>query len=212
MSHPRALGATTVAVLLLTGCSTTTSSTYDDGRGGGDERLAGSLTEMFQRELDREDDPFVVDVLERALATGTIAQADYDPAFDLYARCMDDIGYVDESHTRNKNGTMTITPPEGLTTQDDVEQYMNASRDCSPQLAPIESLFLVQQGNPDLIADPLTVATRCLVELGVTDESYDESELQADLESDEPFPFDVSTPEAQDCFSRVGFAVSPESQ
>jgi len=205
MSKKHALAMSIATVVLATGCSTTTSSTYDDGRD--DEVMAGSLVEVFQRELDKEEDPFVVDVLERAVSTGSIPQADYDAAFDLYKRCMADIGYVDREHKRNKNGTIQIAPPDDLRSQEDVEQYMAAGTDCSAQLAPIESLFMIQQSNPDLLVDPLTVAIRCLADLGVTDDAYTEQQLQEDLESDEPFPFDVDTPEAQDCFTRVGFAV-----
>ncbi|NRD27221.1 hypothetical protein [Frigoribacterium sp. VKM Ac-2836] len=204
MSRTRALSAIFIATLLLTGCSTT-SSTYDDGKS--DEKMAGSLIEMFERQLQQEQDPFVIEALKRAVTTGSIPQADYDAAFDLYTRCMKDVGYADEEYARNKNGTMRITPPNGLSTRDEVEKYMEAGKECSAQLAPIESLFSVQQSNPDLIADPLTVATRCLAELGVTEEGYDEAALKSDLESDEPFPFDADSPEAQDCFTRVGFAV-----
>jgi hypothetical protein len=205
MSKKHRLAISIATVVLATGCSTTTSSVYDHGRD--DEVMADSLVEVFQRELDREEDPFVVDVLERAVSTGSITQADYDAVFDLYKRCMADIGYVDSAHKRNENGTIQVAPPEDLRSKEDFQQYMAAGTGCSAQLAPIESLFMIQQSNPDLLVDPLTVVIRCLADQGVTGDAYSEQQLQKDLESDEPFPFDVDTPKAQDCFTRVGFAV-----
>ena len=102
------------AMLVLSGCTTTTEGTYDGGTdAAADQRLAGSLTELFEQALDEPrnaENPFVVGVLTRAIDTGAIAQEDYDEAHRLYRTCMTDAGY-EESYSQLANGSCRITPP-----------------------------------------------------------------------------------------------------
>jgi hypothetical protein len=194
---------------LCSGCTSSEGEGEGEGAAGG-EVLASSLTELFRQHLETEDDPEVVAILERAVDVGEISQADYDSVHDGYARCMADLGY-DLQFERRKNGALVET--DFPTDQEALDAFIDDSGSCSEQLASIESLFLVQQGNPDLLADPFDQASRCLVRAGLAPESYDGSRLESDVESDEasPFPFDVDDAEAQECLENAGLAIATGS-
>ena len=199
------------AVLVLTGCTTTTEGSYEGGTdASGNEKIAGSLSELFQQALDdpeNAENPFVVDVLNRATDTGAIAQEDYDEAHRLYRVCMNDAGY-EESYTQLANGSYQITPPP-LDGQEAVEKYMGVGSECSAELAPIEALFITQQGNPDLLSDQDQIAVQCLIEAGVVDASYTSQTLRDDLDNAfENASYDPMSAEAQTCFSNAGYTIS----
>lgn len=201
----------TAAVLVLSGCTTTTEGTYEGGTNtASNEKIAGSLTELFQQALDDPENaanPFVVDVLTRAVDTGAISQADYDEAHRLYRVCMNDAGY-EESYTQLANGSYQITPPQ-LSGQDAVEKYMAVGTECSAELAPIEALFITQQGNPDLLSDQDQIAVQCLIEAGVVDATYTSQKLRDDLDSAfKNASYDPMSAEAQTCFSNAGYSIS----
>lgn len=207
----RAAAVVAAAMLVLTGCSSTTEGTYDDGsNSSGNEKIAGSLSELFRQALDNPrnaENAFVVEVLNRAIDTGSIAQEDYDEAHRLYRVCMNDAGY-DESYTQLANGSYQITPPS-LEGQDAVEKYMDVGTECAAELAPIEALFITQQGNPDLLSDPSQVAVQCLIEAGIVDASYTPQKLREDLDTAfQSASYDPMSSGAQTCFSNAGFSVS----
>lgn len=200
-----------VGILVLSGCTTTTEGTYEGGTDtAGSEKLAGSLTELFQRALDvpeNAENPFVAEVLTRAIDSGTIAQEDYDEAHRLYRTCMNDAGY-EENYSQLANGSYQITPPP-LDGQEAVEKYMEVGTECSAEFAPIEALFITQQGNPDLLSDRAQVAVQCLIEAGVVDASYTSQTFRDDL--DDAFAsaaYDPMSPQAQTCFSNAGYSIS----
>lgn len=197
------LAAAFCLTLVLAGCVTTTSQTDE----GGTEKLAGSLTEMFEQKLQGQDNEFVVGALERAIETGRISQADYDEAHRLYAACMSDAGY-EESYYQESSGIWRITPPP-LSGQENVEAYMAVGSDCSEELAPIESLYAVQQTNPDLLADPRQAVVECLRRSQLVGADYTAEDFEAEFESRfANAPYDPNDPEAQACFTGSGYAVS----
>ena len=174
------------------------------------EKVAGSLTELFEQQLEHESDPFVIDVLERAIESGSITQSDYDAAHAMYDRCMSDLGH-ELNYERRKNGTLAETGPFP-DSQDELDAFSDDAEGCAGQLAPIESLFTIQNGNPELLADPETQVVRCLADRGLTPDSYDEDAFRSDLDelAESPFPFDVNSPEAQECFENAGLGVQVE--
>lgn len=197
-------GAMAVMVLIA-GC-VTTEGEYDGGSTG-EEKLAGSLSELFEQALDDETNPFVIDVLDRAIETGKIAQEDYDEAHRLYRVCMSDAGY-EESYEQLANGSYKIAPP-ALDGQEAVEEYMSVGSDCSDELAPVESLFILQQGNPDLLADPEQVVVQCLNEAGLVGADYTAEDFREDRDARfQQAPYDPMSAEAQECFSNAGFSIS----
>jgi hypothetical protein len=199
------IGAVAVAAVGLTGCVTTAG----EAPPAQSERLAGSLAELFQQERGAVDNDFVIEVLDRAIESGTIAQSDYDEAHKLYAECMKAAGY-EESYRQDANGLWRITPPP-LSGQDEVEKYMTIGSDCSDELAPIEALFAVQQGNPDLLADPRQAAVQCLREAQLVGADYTVEDFDSEFETRfESAPYDPNAPDAQACLSGAGFAVTVE--
>ncbi|MGG7465729.1 hypothetical protein [Plantibacter sp. YIM 135347] len=195
-----------IGALALTGCQQTSGSADLNTSG---ERLAGSLVEMFEQKLETQTNTFVIAVLERAIGSGAIEQADYDEAHRLYRQCMEDAGYQ-ETFEQQANGVVQITPPK-LSGEDAVKKYMRIGSECSDELAPIESLFVVQQGNPDLLAEPEEVVARCLVKAGLVDTGYAADDFRVDL--DQAFAgasFDPSSDAAQTCFSGAGYAIKLE--
>lgn len=192
--------------LVLSGCQQMTGSAPENT---GEERLAGSLVEMFEQKLAVQTNSFVIDVLERAIGSGAIAQADYEEAHRLYRQCMEDAGYR-EAFEQQANGVVQITPPK-LDGEDAVKKYMRIGSECSDELAPIESLFVVQQGNPELLAEPEEVVARCLMKAGLVGPDYAADDFRADL--DQAFAsaaFDPSSDAAQTCFSGAGYAIKLE--
>jgi hypothetical protein len=193
-----------IGLLLTTSACTAEPAPLADTDG---EKVAGSLTELFERQLEHESDPFVVDVLERAIESGSITQGDYDAAHAMYDRCMSDLGH-ELDYERRKNGTLAETGPFP-DSQDELDAFSDDAEGCAEQIAPIESLFATQNGNPELLADPETQVVRCLADRGLTPDSYDEDTFRSDLErlADSPFPFDVNSSEAQECFENAGFGI-----
>ncbi|MBN9177848.1 MAG: hypothetical protein J0I43_10825 [Microbacterium sp.] len=205
------IAAFATAALLLTGCTTTTQGTYEGSSNQTTAKLAGSLTELFQQALDGEKNPFVIEVLNRAIATGKISQADYDEAHRLYRVCMSDAGY-EETYTQLANGSYQITPPR-LDGDSAVEKYMDVGTECSAELAPIEALFITQQGNPDLIVDQEQLAVQCLNKAGLVDASYTASNFRSDLDNAfKDATFDPMSSEAQTCFSNAGYTITVGKQ
>ncbi|WP_162903778.1 hypothetical protein [Leucobacter sp. wl10] len=200
---------TLLSTVLLTGCITESSKAPETASTGASEVLAGSLVELFEQEKADTDNMFVLEVLDRAIASGSIAQQDYDEAHRLYVECMSDAGYK-EKYRQDTNGVWRITPPS-LNGDEEVERYMQIGADCSDELAPIEALFTVQQGNPDLLADPAAGAVACLKRAKLVGGDYTVGDFTAEFESGfKNSPFDPNSPEAQSCFSGNGYAVTVE--
>lgn len=205
--HATGLAMMLLATFALAGCVTESGEVPDSGGTGQSEVLAGSLTELFEQKMETTDNAFVLEVLERSIETGSIAQQDYDEAHRLYAECMTDAGY-EETYRQDTNGVWRITPPP-LSGGEEVERYMSIGADCSDELAPIESLFTVQQGNPDLLADPAAAVAACLREAQLVSADYTAEDFAADLESGfDNASYDVNSSEAQSCFSGNGYAVN----
>lgn len=203
--HATGLAMTLLATFALAGCVTESGTGPDSGGTGQSEVLAGSLTELFEQKKETTDNAFVLEVLGRAIETGSIAQQDYDEAHRLYAECMTDAGY-EEAYRQDTNGVWRITPPP--LSGEEVGRYMTIGADCSDELGPIESLFTVQQGNPDLLADPAAAVAACLREAQLVSADYTADDFAADLESGfDNASYDVNSAEAQSCFSGNGYAV-----
>ncbi|PDQ34247.1 MAG: hypothetical protein B5766_12460 [Candidatus Lumbricidophila eiseniae] len=202
------VAAALLSVALLVGCTQTKPSKYESGAGN-NEKLAGSLTELFQQELSDEEsakNPFVADVLKRAINTGRITQVDYEEAYRLFRVCLKDAGYV-ESYEKLPNGLYKATPPN--LKADDSEKYMEASKNCSDELAPIESLYTVQQGNPNLLTNQDQAVVQCLNKAGLVDASYTVAHFKSDFKAGfTKAPYDATSPGAQACFAGGGYSIT----
>lgn len=209
----RCLQLAVALALLLASASGCSSSPNGDNTTVG-QKLAPSLEALFEQALQRPGlSQFERDVLSRAVEAGKIAQADYEEAHSRYARCMKDAG-VTETYTKLSNGLYEIHPPRvtgnGATAQEAGNRYKAVSEKCARGTMPVvESLYLVQQGNPDLLADPFAVAVRCLVKAGVAPADYTPEDLKADQKNlFAQAPYKVSDPQAHACLFAAGFAVA----
>lgn len=195
-----------LGTLVLAGCSSTAPETAPPTA---QERLAGSLTELFEQQLQNPNlSDFERDVFERAIDSGEIPQSDYDEGFNRYEQCVSDLGYED-TWTKQPNGVYRITPPP-LKGQEAVDEYMSQTAECADGTTMrIEAMFIQQQSNPDLNADQRVVAIQCLLEAGFVDASYTTEDFDADLESGfQDATFDVASTEANTCLYNAGYAIA----
>lgn len=197
-------------VALLAGCS---AAPAQPSASTG-QRLAPNLVALFQQTLERQKarlSPFEKQVLERAIANGKIAAVDYEEAFSRRTACMKQAGYNDQV-TKLPTGIYQLTPnpPAGADPKTWIEKWADSDKKCaSGNLIIIESLYRTQQGNDELLADPLEVAARCLVKEGVAPATFTARNLEDWLtKQNPPLPFNAGDPKAQLCFSNAGIAVA----
>ncbi len=208
----RPAAATLVAALALgalAACSTTTAQ--DEPTGG--ERIASSLEAVFEQYLARDDlSDFERDVLERAVQDGEISAEDYETAHAREAACMADAGY-DITYEKLANGLYKSSPrlPQLADNEENgkqVDAYMATSETCSTGVSiVVESLYTLQQGNPDLLVDQDEAAVQCLRKAGLVPGDYTAETFADELpKSFSSSPFDPSGDAAQACFAGAGIA------
>jgi hypothetical protein len=209
----RRLAASAVTALLagalLTGCS----SGSDEPQPSGGEKIAASLGALFDQYLARDDlSDLEREVLERAKANGEIAAQDYENAHAQEAACMTDAGY-DIDYKKLANGLYKSTPhlpqaADNAANSAQVDKYFAASEHCAEGVSiVIESLYTLQQGNPDLLVDQDEAAVQCLRKAGLVPADYAAETFAAELpKSFADSPFDPNSDAAQACFAGAGIA------
>lgn len=164
------------------------------------ELVTSALEDPNLQEFDRQ-------VLERAQDTGRIQQADYDEAYSRFAQCMEVSGKP-VSLTKLSNGLYQVenTP---LSDGEDIETALQMVDKCSAgTINRLSELYNIQQGNPELLADPYEVAYKCLETKGLVNSQFTLDDLREVLRSPGPegsaledrLPFDPYGDEAQACF------------
>ena len=194
---------------LLTGCS---SAGAEDQPSGG-EKIAANLGALFEQYLARDDlSDFEREVLERAKETGEISAEDYEDAHAQEASCMADAGY-DIGYEKLANGLYKSSPhlpqlADNAENGKQVDAYMTASGECAEGVSMvIESLYTLQQGNPDLLVDQDEAAVQCLRKAGLVPGDYTAETFAAELpNSFSSSPFDPNSDAAQACFAGAGIA------
>lgn len=204
---------TGMAALVLVASALVACSSGVDGEGQAPpegERLAGSFEELLEQYLEDEENPYVIDVLNNAIDTGGITQAQYDEAHRMYTECMVSAGY-EEEHKRMSSGIIQITPPD--MSAEEAQQYMDTAGECADELAPIEALYRAQQGNPDLLTNGDEIVVACFKRNQVVDSTYTTTDLAEDLESRfEEAAYDPNDATVQECFSAGGYSVAFEEE
>ncbi|AAT89610.1 hypothetical protein Lxx18790 [Leifsonia xyli subsp. xyli str. CTCB07] len=194
-----------IVALSLAACSAPTPA----AQGKADERLAGSLTELFTQELGKEGlSDFERSVLKRAVAAGKISEEDYDEAFQRYSSCVADLGYK-ETWNKLPNGLYRVTPP-ALGSNEKAKAYLEKTAGCADgTVIRIESLYLQQQANPDLLADPRAVAIQCFRDLDAVDAGYTPEDFDRDAEGGfASAPFFVEQADVNNCLYSAGYSVA----
>jgi len=195
-----------LAVLAFGGSACASESTREALPPQGSGAQMKPLVDQFRDGRAQAKSDFERSVLDRAIATGKIAPADYEEAFSRYRQCIEDAGYQ-ETYTKLPNGIYRVTAPSDVADQD---AYGNTVRTCAIDrgLASIEALYRTQIDNPDLLADPRLVAVRCLVKAGLVPTDYTADKLTTFLRGDmSSADFDPMKPEAQKCLTAAGIAV-----
>lgn len=216
-NRARRLGRTAATVLagalmagaLLTGCS----PAGGEATPSGGEKIAASLDALFDQYLARDDlSEFERAVLERAKETGEISAEDYEDAHAQEAACMKDAGY-DIGYEKLANGLYKSSPhlpqlADNAENGKQVDAYMADSEECAQGVSiVIESLYTLQQGNPDLLVDQDEAAVQCLRKAGLVPGDYTAETFAAELpKSFSSSPFDPSSDSAQACFAGAGIA------
>jgi len=202
------LAGALATALTVTGCERSSSTAAPTPSAGA--KFAPSLVAMMKQAATRKNlSAFERQVLDRSIRSGTIADADYEEAHSRYARCVKDAGYT-EKYKKLPNGVYQVqfVPPRDSDNAY-AKAWFDASGNCAHgTLAMVESLFTLQQGNPDLLANPREVVVRCLVQEGLAPAGYTVATF--DKDNDDSFknaPYKVTDIKAQTCFSNAGMAV-----
>ncbi|MDR1078921.1 MAG: hypothetical protein LBL55_09750 [Propionibacteriaceae bacterium] len=188
----------------LSGCSST-----EDAPEKGDERLAGSLTELFHMGLDTMNPSEVErEAIERAIIAGRIDSADYEAAHVRYVQCMARHGYQ-PTFRKTAEGLYIELPDLAV---DDFTASDMAHTDCYGDNRVIGALYRMQQSNPDLLADYRLLAIQCLKKGGFVDAGYTVEDFERDQEvsqrnpATDGFPFDPYEDGPSDCLYVAGYA------
>lgn len=198
------------AVLSLTSCSGANSGNEPWSVRG--RHIADNFAELIDQALTSPRlQEFEREVLKRAKETGRIEQADYDEAYDRFAKCME-VGGEPVKLKKFGNGLYKVdtTPLSEGETLESARAVVDA---CSAgTLNHLAALYGTQQGNPKLLANPYEIAYECLEVKGIVSSDFAFEEFTDVLRSpgregsslDERMPFDIYGDEAQACFVGAG--------
>lgn len=200
-------------IVSLTACSTSRNDADGANDQASGDKIASSMSALFDQYLAEDTlSQFEREVLQRAKENGKISAEDYETAHDRQMSCMAENGWEEQSN-KLSNGLYQTTGVNPVPSTDaEVNKYMEASSTCSEGVSKIiESLYQIQQGNPDLLADPYETAVECLKKSSLVDDAYTGRKLEQALNGDngsENLPFDTSSDAAQSCFAGAGLAVN----
>ena len=177
-------------------------------------KLAPSLTSIFQRYLTlgastgEPNSPIEVEVLTRAIETGSISAVDYERAYAEFQSCMVRHG-IDLPWNKGADGVY-YPPFQPNTLPFTPEQYGAALDVCQPVMDTVQWSYQVQQDNPDLLANQPEAIVACLRRHGLVDASYTPDQLDHDWDYGQgaglpQFPFDPLDPVANACMASQGY-------
>lgn len=205
--RPLALLVTALSITMaLSAC--TSAPPPDTGR------LAPSFRALAQQYLDQSEDELSEwdrAVVEKAVKTGRISQADYDEGADNFEACMI-AGGERWTRTRHLNGVVEFQPPQVFTTAEEDDNQVRVQGECyTSGYAATQELFAIQQVNPELLSNFSLVALNCLKKAGMLAEGFPLDEYERVMgPHDFPveYPFDVMDPRSQTCLWSTGSAIS----
>lgn len=176
--------------------------------------IAEDWNTLLEKQISRDDlSDFEREVLQRAQASGSISVEDYHASWDRYKQCIAPMEYnLEYTVLPNDLVRQVLIIPEDLSEEDAneyLEEYKVADDRCATgTVKVIESLFLPQAGNPDLLANPAEVAATCLADAGLVGDDYTAEDFDHDLGTGfSDADFDVMSLEAQACIAGAGMAI-----
>jgi hypothetical protein len=196
------LAAVTVGIagVALVGCAA------PDEDGVSDARVAESFEAMYKQWLT-EPDLTEMDrlVLDEAQRTGRVTQAQYQDAIDRLVSCMADAGYALQL-TTYPSGVIEVQPPVAVP---DGDALMSSKHFCEKTTSIYAIMgYEMQQGNPQLYADPTVVAFNCLqeAELLISTATVDDVKRFMYSSERDDLPFDPEEFGVKACFYGAGMA------
>lgn len=167
------------------------------------ERIADNITVLFQQTLDEANlNEYGKEIFERAVQTGQISEDDYEDAHATLVSCLDSKG-IDITYSKTTTGVYYMNAwvmPDNLT-DDYVNREMSACED-EVDWPAIESMYSMQQNDPELYADPDEVIVRCLWDDDIVPTTYTAKDFSRDFPNQTPF--DKTDPQVLDCLQRGG--------
>jgi hypothetical protein len=198
--------------ILLGGSGCVSSEAADEGG-----KLASSYQALIEQTLGHDDlSEFESQVVTSARDRGTISENDYRAAHDRYRSCMAQSGVEIQERTF-PNGVIESTPP-GPSETHSIEELATLDFECATgTITVIDSLYVVQQGNPELHRDPAEAGAKCLVREGVAPTGFTRDDFAAVFPPDgneeyDKLPFDVTDERAAMCLFTAGIALAFESR
>ncbi|MBN9374871.1 MAG: hypothetical protein J0I40_05670 [Cellulomonas sp.] len=163
-----------------------------------------SFADELRLARDAVTTDFERDVLDRAIASGSISDADYAEAVARYLDCTSRKGYTIDA-VKLSNGIYRWQPQNVTNDQ----AYLNDTYVCAQgTVMVIESLYRMQVVNPDGL-DPAHAAVRCLTKYDIVDDTYTVDDFNHD--ADDGFahaPFDATGDMAAMCLTSLGFEIT----
>lgn len=214
----QAIGAVLVAlVMVFAGCASAEPAIDSSGLAS-DARLATSISALFQQSLDNNGADYLgplteqeQQILERAVAVGSISAADYEAAYGSFIECVRQHG-VDPPMQKSANGVYRPVPYDSTKVPFTQDQYTQAVTVCQPIYDAVYQLYAIQQSNPGLYADQDDAAVGCLRYRGIVDATYSVDQFRQDVAGGYQvstggysFPFDVFDPAANACLAAAGY-------
>ncbi|BDR54096.1 hypothetical protein KIMH_02070 [Bombiscardovia apis] len=219
-SMPKVIAASIISILLIlstAGCSAPWKH-KEEATTDGQAKMASSLDALFDEELASDKlSAFEREVLERAKNNGKISAEDYETAHSRQSECMSRSGWK-QTWTKLPNGLyrskdITPLPDPGKET----DRFMQDMSDCSQGVSKvIESLYSIQQSNPDLLSDTHEAAVSCIRKAGMGDATLTGKKLKDTLDTSDSkdieakLHFDPKEPTIQACLFGSGIAYQAE--
>jgi hypothetical protein len=116
-------------------------------------------------------------------------------------RCFEESGYHNDY--RKTSTGLYIELPRNI--EEDEERYEAVYEVCMKDFLVIDSVYRIQQANPELLKDSRLVAVKCLTRAGYLSADYTVEDFEEDWNS-EGFPFDPGEEAANDCLYGAGYA------
>lgn len=196
-----------VCAVWLCGCSGCSEASEQTTPGGDapqimnkGARKADSMSSFIDQILSYpETTDKAREVLERARENGGISVSDYENAWADYKQCMLDKGYREILLIKYPNG-MYDEAMHTRGTHEQESKYDDDKAICSADLNPINMVYGMQQGNPDLYSNINEAIVDCLKKNHVVPKGYTaEQYAQEQMDGPDSFTYDVKNPKVRGC-------------
>ncbi|WP_205832698.1 hypothetical protein [Bifidobacterium oedipodis] len=180
--------------------SSTADSSQDYELPGAGQKKAESLNAYIDQILSYpETSDGARAVLERAKAEGGVSISDYEQAWMNYKQCLTDRGYKQIILIKYPNG-MYDEAAHAAGTDAQEQKYHEDTIACSADLGPVDLVYGVQQGNPNLFSNTNEAIVDCLKRNDLVPKDYDAKAYALDKQKElDDRSYDVYDMEVRAC-------------